>query len=217
MNLALMFLLGLAGSLHCVQMCGPLVLGFGLSRQWSAHFAYHGGRILTYAALGAAAGWLGSGMTLMGRIAGIQNTASIVGGVLMLVAGLLVGGAASSKRLVRIGQVSRLSKVAGRLLRLKSPQAKFATGLVMGLVPCGLIYGALMRSVATASPVTGAMEMAAFGVGTAGPLLALGIFSVTVNRWIGVRGQGWAAVGVAVAGVALIWRGMATQMHHHMH
>ena len=217
MNLALMFLLGLAGSLHCVQMCGPLVLGFGLSSKASAHVAYHAGRILTYSALGAAAGWLGSGMTLMGRIAGIQNTASIVGGLLMVLAGLLVGGTVQRTGLVRIGSVSRLSKIAGRLLRLASPQAKFATGLVMGFIPCGLIYGALMRSVATASPVSGAMEMAAFGVGTAGPLLALGIFSVTINRWIGLRGQGWAAVGVSMAGLALIWRGMANQMQHHMH
>jgi len=223
---AAVFALGLAGSLHCVQMCGPLVLGFGLPmagrarmQQAIAHAAYHAGRILTYAALGALAGWAGSGMALVGAIAGIQNTAAVVGGVLMIAAGLLIRSAARTGGLIRIGAPSAFSRLAGKLLRISSTRGRFATGLAMGLLPCGLIYAALLRSVASASPASGALDMLAFGLGTAAPLFGLGVFSVVINRWIGLRGQNWAAAGVMLMGAILIWRGLIPPaMHmHHMH
>jgi sulfite exporter TauE/SafE len=232
MSIALMFTLGLAGSLHCVQMCGPLVLSFGLPmasearmKQFLCHGAYHLGRMLTYALLGAVAGWIGSGMTLMGAFAGIQNTAAIVGGVLMIVAGLAIAGAVRSNGLVSIGTASRLSRLfdirkpAGRLLRASSRGSRFVTGMVMGLLPCGLIYAALLRSVAGAAPLAGALNMAAFAAGTAGPLLGLGVFSAVINRRIGLRGPSWAAAGVVMMGVVLIWRGLVTPVSHmhHMH
>jgi len=226
-----MFALGLAGSLHCVQMCGPLVLSFGLTmagaprlRQAAAHAAYHVGRLLTYAALGALAGALGTGVAFAGAAAGLQNSAAITGGVLMIGAGLLLSGAVRGNGLVKIGRASRLSRFAGKLLRISSLRGRFATGLLMGLLPCGLIYGALLRSVATASPWAGAANMAAFGVGTAAPLFGLGVFSVTLTRWIGLRGQSWAAAGVVLMGAFLVWRGLISSpavtsgMHlHHMH
>jgi len=226
MSVLLMFVLGLAGSLHCVQMCGPLVLSFGLTmtgqgraQQAISHGVYHLGRILTYTVLGAIAGWVGSGVALMGAIAGMENTAAIAGGVLMIAAGLVIVGALRGSSLVQIGPASRLSRVAGKLLRTTSPRTKFATGLVMGFLPCGLIYAALLRSVAAASPWMGALDMAAFGAGTAGPLLSLGVCSVTINRWIGLRGQNWAAAGFVLMGAVLIWRGLVTpeQHLHHLH
>jgi sulfite exporter TauE/SafE len=211
-----MFMLGLAGSLHCVQMCGPLVLSFGMNA-WQGHALYHLGRVFTYAALGAVAGWLGSGMTLVGAMAGITHAAAIVAGALMIAAGLLIFGAMRSNGLVRIGPASRFSRLAGRLLRVKSPRARFISGLAMGLLPCGMIYAALLRSVASASVLTGALAMLAFGLGTAGPLLGLGIFSTTLGRF--VNSQRWAAAGIMLMGALLIWRGLVTpEAHmHHMH
>jgi hypothetical protein len=66
----------------------------------------------------------------------------------------------------------------------------------MGLLPCGMIYAALLRSVASASVASGSLAMLAFGFGTAGPLFGLGVFSVSVTRWIGLREQNWAVAGV---------------------
>ena len=213
-----MFLLGLAGSLHCVQMCGPLVLSFSLtSRQPAAHAAYHAGRILTYALLGALAGWTGSGLTLAGSLAGLQNTAAVVGGICMIVAAFLLGTAASGRSLIRIGAPSRFSVFAGRLLRNASLRGRFATGLAMGLLPCGMIYAALLRSVAAASATSGAVAMLAFGLGTAGPLFGLSLISTPVNRWLGVRGPNWAAAGIALMGAVLIWRGLLPPASHQHH
>lgn len=215
---AMMFVLGLAGSLHCVQMCGPLVLSLDLSGTRAGlggHLAYHSGRILTYAVLGALAGWLGTGVNVLIAIDRVSNRAAVVAGLLMILAGLILFGAVKSNRLVQIGTNSTVARFGGRLLRTR---ARLVTGMVLGLLPCGLIYGALLKAIATASPLSGAASMAAFGLGTAGPLLGLGAFSSVLTQRF--RSQKLAAVGIALMGVVLVWRGLipasaAAHMHHH--
>ena len=64
-------LLGLAGSLHCVGMCGPLLLALPLDAagKWQVlrqMLVYHSGRILTYAVLGVLFGLLGKGLAVVG-------------------------------------------------------------------------------------------------------------------------------------------------------
>ncbi|MFX0591063.1 sulfite exporter TauE/SafE family protein, partial [Glaesserella parasuis] len=78
-DFTLMFALGLAGSLHCVQMCGPLVLSLDLQGHPSfvGHVRYHAGRVITYTILGALAGWLGTGVQVLLAIDGIANGAAI--------------------------------------------------------------------------------------------------------------------------------------------
>ena len=218
LDLSLMFALGLAGSLHCVQMCGPLVLSLdmaGGSRGIRGHLLYHSGRLVTYAVLGGFAGWLGSAMNVMMALDGISNRAAVVAGVLMILAGLILFGTVKSEKLIQIGASSSIAKLGGRLLRSR---ARFVTGLVLGFLPCGLVYGALLKSIATASPVFGAAAMAAFGAGTAGPLIGIGAFSSVLTRRF--RTQKVAAVGIALMGVFLVWRGlmpvtMAGCPHHH--
>ena len=88
--------LGLASGLHCVQMCGPIVLTYSLSTPKGgalrAHFLYNSGRILTYALLGALAGAAGGGIGMLGRMAGLASGARIVSGAAMIVAGVLMIG-----------------------------------------------------------------------------------------------------------------------------
>jgi len=85
---------------------------------------------------------------------------------------------------------------------------RFLLGLALGLLPCGLIYAALLRALATGSALWGAATMAAFGAGTAAALLAVGIFSSAIrgqlNRW----GTQLAAVSVVLMGALLILRGL---------
>src|SRR5437868_10478564 len=90
------FGLGLVSSLHCVQMCGILVISYSLplskiSRmtQVFAHLSYNFGRILTYTMLGTVAGFIGGTIGFVGSLAGIENAAAIIGGCLMIVAGFL--------------------------------------------------------------------------------------------------------------------------------
>jgi len=93
-DLPVVFGLSLVASLHCAQMCGPIVLSFSVmdSGQGSC-LAYNAGRIVTYSALGALAGLAGQGFGSLGRLAGIEEASALVCGVLMVIAGLIMFGA----------------------------------------------------------------------------------------------------------------------------
>jgi len=209
------FALGVLGSLHCVQMCGPLVLSAALpladrprARQTLAHACYQLGRITTYALLGAAAGAAGSAVTVLGRLGGIRHGAMFAGGVLLiLVSASLVGVRAS--RLTSVGlfrHASAWSRFVARLMASDAVATRFAMGLVLGLLPCGLVYGALVKAAATASVAAGALTMAAFGAGTSGALLAVGVFAIPLGRLAGRWSTRSAAAAMAAMGFVLVWR-----------
>ncbi len=217
----LMLGLGLLSSLHCAQMCGPIVVTYSLAsiqgtsgspRRWTSlfgHLAYNGGRILTYSLLGAIAGLAGQSMTWMGRLAGLSHTASLVAGAAMIVGGIAMLG--WLPKLASLGQAS--ASVTSRFLRplrelLTSPKIsrRFALGLALGLLPCGLIYAALMKSLSAGNALAGSLDMFAFGLGTATSLLAIGIAS-TLFRFRAARwGSQIAAVSVILMGAVLLWR-----------
>jgi sulfite exporter TauE/SafE len=223
LELWLVFTLGLVSSLHCVQMCGPIVLSYsvalspaqspsdGIARTLLlGHVAYNVGRILTYAALGAVAGLAGQTVGLVGRLAGVSSALTIVGGVLMLIAGLVMFGVFPAAQVLG----GRFFRIASGFLRplsslISSPSVgrRFLLGLALGLLPCGLIYAALLRALATGSALWGAATMAAFGAGTAGALLALGIFSSVLRKGLNRWGTQLAAAGVMAMGALLIVRG----------
>jgi sulfite exporter TauE/SafE len=225
MNFWIMFGFGLISSLHCVQMCGPIVISYSAAagfaplplsshkqmslRSVTQHLAYNGGRILTYTALGAVAGLLGKSIEFVGRLAGLSSAAMIVSGVLMIVAGVLMFG--SFRATSRLGNASL--KLTSRLLRplrnlLSSRKAvdRFYLGLALGFLPCGLVYMALLRSVGAGTAVTGAVCMLGFGIGTSGALLALGVFSSAIKLRFNQVGSRLAAVSVMALGVFLLWR-----------
>jgi uncharacterized protein len=216
------FTLGLVSSLHCVQMCGPIVLSYSVALDQSkgagrapgallfGHLAYNAGRILTYSALGAAAGLAGKAVGLIGRLAGIASGLAIVGGVLMLIAGLVMFGAFPAMQAFG-GSFFRITsgflRPLSRLIASASVGSRFLLGLALGLLPCGLIYAALLRALATGSVLWGAATMAAFGAGTAGALLAVGVFSSAIRRQFNRWGTQLAAVSVMAMGALLIVRG----------
>jgi sulfite exporter TauE/SafE len=217
LELGLIFILGLVSSLHCVQMCGPIVLAFSLplSRPEAlrAQFHYNAGRILTYAALGALAGALGGGIGLLGSLAGLASGARIFAGSAMIVAGILTIGLVPSNGLITIqnrGVTKRFSQFLGR--RLLAPKGKFKLGLTLGFLPCGLVYAALLKAVDSGSALAGALTMLAFGAGTAVALLTFGAASSFIRfpRW----SNRLAAVSMLLAGALLVWRGLMVPVCH---
>jgi len=229
LELSLVFTLGMVSSLHCVQMCGPIVLSYsvtlvpgpapapGISRAagtlWSlvvGHLAYNAGRILTYAALGALAGLAGQTVGFVGRLAGVSSALATIGGVLMLIAGLVMFGLFPAVQSLG-GNMFRITssflRPLSSLIASPRPGRRFLLGLAMGFLPCGLIYAALLRALAAGSPLWGAATMAAFGAGTAGALLAVGIFSSAIRRGLSRWGTQLAAASVTAMGALLILRG----------
>ncbi len=81
----------------------------------------------------------------------------------------------------------------------------YALGLMLGFLPCGLLYGALAAAAASGDPLTGAFAMIAFALGTVPALLAVGLAGhVAGQRWQGlVAGDNARADGVQCGGADL--------------
>ena len=180
-DLAGFLVLGLLGGFgHCVGMCSPFVLfvsrryapaGAGRAAVVAAQLWYTTGRIVTYAALGAVAGALGGVVELAGGLVGFQRAASVVAGGVLVVWALV----ALSDLVPRRGTGRVLfTRVAG-VLKGRVPGHPFATGVFLGLLPCGLLYSALIAAAARGGPAEGAAALALFGLGTAPALLGLSV------------------------------------------
>jgi sulfite exporter TauE/SafE len=213
LEFSVVFSLGLVSGLHCLQMCGPIVLTYSLAvpkqQALRAHLSYNAGRILTYMFLGALAGVAGGGIGVLGRMAGLAS------GAAMVVAGILMVGFLPSRGLTQIerkGIGARFSRLAGRLLL--TARSKFTLGLVLGFLPCGLVYAALLKAMESAGPLSGAVTMMAFGLGTAIALLAVGMVSTFAGARLGFWSNRLAAISIMAAGAILLWRGVAASHCH---
>jgi sulfite exporter TauE/SafE len=227
-DFSLILTFGFISSLHCVQMCGPIVLTYSAAANTGderrmflgLHLAYNAGRTLTYVLLGAAAGLAGGAMGWVGRFAGIQNIAAILAGTAMVLTGIALFGLTPGLKGWRgFAFPQSLLRPAGKLLSSRAPEAKFALGLIMGFLPCGLVYAALMKAIGTATPLDGALTMLAFGLGTNAALIAVGLGSSTVTRKLSRWGTTVSAITVVIMGVILIARGALAGpvQHNHMH
>lgn len=201
-----LFATGLFGGLtHCAGMCGPFVLGQVSARmqglsvyemtelkrvQGALLLPYHLGRITTYIMLGVFA----ASMMAVFRDAVVFKYISAV--MLMCAAWFFV---ASAMRLRSFSKVQAwLAGVCSRCLptnvfhwfssRAKSLSASpsgvrgYGLGMLLGFIPCGLVYGALMAVAATGDVVRGVMGMALFGLGTLPSLWVVGLVSQGVLR-----------------------------------
>lgn len=204
--------LGFLGSLHCVGMCGPIVLCLpqvGNSRFFFVitRLAYNLGRVATYAALGAVCGLLGHLVSL----AGYQKTLSIVAGVAIIIVVLLP---------TRVMQTVLPSNPAGtivakgkewwaRLLRRKSVLSLFGIGLLNGLLPCGFLYLGLAAAATSGDPVSASLYMVMFGFGTIPALLVTSLFSGVIGSQVRFRLLKLVPAASLAMGLLLILRGLS--------
>jgi uncharacterized protein len=181
----------LVGSVHCAAMCGGFVAAYAgggesVGERAAAHAAYNGGRLVTYLALGAAAGFLGSALDLAGHAAGLADAAGIVTGVLLLVSGYV--GLSARPKLVRLETKPRRGIAArlGTLLatfRAKPPVVRaLVLGLSTTLLPCGWLYAFAAFAAGTGSPSSGAALMGAFWIGSLPVMLGVGVSLQALTR-----------------------------------
>ena len=165
---------------HCIGMCGPIVVSFSLNLKEKSIFIpqllYHLGRITTYAILGAVVAAAGSLTMITANIDAIQKGVMIFTGALIMILGLAMTG------WVPLGKVfgdhsspgGFISKGFGKLLNVKSTLVYLPLGLLLGLLPCGPVYTALLGAARAGMDagsthqgvLTGMGLMAAFGLGT---------------------------------------------------
>ena len=205
------FFMGLVGSLHCAGMCGPLALalpaaGGGRAAFLAGRLLYNLGRTLTYALLGALFGAIGRSVSL----AGWQRGLSIATGVVIL-ALVLLGPRAH--RLAAAAGLQRglalLQRTLGDFLRRRGPLALLATGILNGLLPCGLVYVALAAAAATGSVAGGMGFMALFGLGTTPMLLAIALAGGRLQGAVRQRFQRAIPAALCLLAVLFILRGLS--------
>ena len=207
-------LFGAVGSVHCVGMCGPLVLTMGRSlrrpsrrAQLQHALTYHAGRVVTYVVLGSAAGLVGQTLSLWG----LGRALAITAGLLLLLAAV---GSVVPQRLRGWGArpaalATRVCALAGHWSRLHSVAGPLLAGAANGLLPCGLVYSALLTAAATGTATSAVMLMAGFGLGTIPALVALSMAAASQAFGIRSRLRRLTPVLLALTAAILLVRGLA--------
>ena len=205
--------MGLVGGPHCVAMCGAACAGIGQAagpRQNSALLTFQIGRVLGYALLGGLAaasmqglGWLTVQSAALRPVWSMVHVAALVLGLLLLWQGRQPLWLQAGARTVW-GYTRSLGLRWGR-------GAPLGLGMLWALLPCGLLYSALLVAALAGDVVSGAAVMALFALGTSVTML--------LGPWLWLRLQGgkmgdgqW---GVRLAGAALaassawaLWMGL---------
>ena len=202
LSLLPLFTVGLAGSVHCIGMCGGIVgaLSVGVPSSppravIAIHaqrtvsdssalrvLAYNGGRIGSYMLAGALAGGLaGAGMV---RMASLQVAGYWLANLMLVALGLyLMDAWRGLARLEAAGNVlwRRVRPLLQPLLPMDTPLKALAVGGLWGWVPCGMVYSALLTAMMQGSALNGAATMAAFGLGTLPTLLGMGLLGTRLR------------------------------------
>jgi sulfite exporter TauE/SafE len=229
-GLATLLLTGLAGSLHCIGMCGPILVGYSQVFQRSrltvngvalepdapsSHprvpslfwdfTAYHIGRLWVYAMLGLLAGFLGQSVRQGAGYMQWQKPASIAISATVIFSGVMLLGIVPGLRLDKLAGECGQGKLARigwlqALLRGQGPLPRLLLGAAMGLLPCGLVYTTLVAASALPNPMWSALGMLAFGIGTLPSLTA----AVMAGRLVPAA---WRRHGSAIAAAVIIVMG----------
>jgi sulfite exporter TauE/SafE len=218
-------LLGLATSLHCVAMCGSLVLtysvsegsGAGVLRKLAPHLAYQGSKIASYMAVAAVLGAISGTVGAAFDISGVRNWIMLVAGVYMVLLGVGMTGYVPWLRrlsprpprfLVRLLSRNRKRALADKAEGETHLVTPITFGLLTGLMPCAPLIAAQVGAMSSGSPVTGMTLMLAFGLGTAPLMLAFGLASSFASGAVRERMQYVAAAAVIVFGLLIFNRGL---------
>lgn len=205
------FLMGLLGSVHCIGMCGPLVMALPISQKKTYQkiaslFLYHFGKIASYSILGLLFGLFGSQFPVFA----LQRNISLVIGFSMLIYVLYVF--VLKPKHLQLGifgtYYNQIVKLLSRLFKSRSTLSFLLIGMLNGLLPCGMIYLALSSSMATQHILSGGLLMLFFGLGTMPALLMVALGGQYMGFTFRKRVQKLLPAFIFGMGVLLILRGL---------
>jgi sulfite exporter TauE/SafE len=178
----IIFTTGLAvGFGHCIGMCGPIVVSLSLNLKGRSvlgpHLFYNGGRITTYGLLGGVMGATGSFTRVVASIANLQKGVMIFTGILIVVMGLAMAG------WIPLGVIfgdyynphGVLSRGFRKLSEARSTGTYYPLGMLLGLLPCGPVYTALLAAARAGMEAQSTLEGLLIGVGL---MLSFGLGTV---------------------------------------
>lgn len=205
-------LMGLAGGPHCAVMCGPACSGVirivrsGAVADRKLPLAFHAGRAVGYALAGAAAaqavqslGWLATQTAALKPVWTLFHLAVLAWGLALLASGRQPALVSNAGRQIW----NRLRPVAN------AGGAVFTTGVLWALMPCGLLYSALLVASLSGGPLAGALAMAVFAIGSAlslllAPRLLAGV-QKSGDRWGRDGGTRLSGLLIVAAAVWALW------------
>jgi sulfite exporter TauE/SafE len=177
MDLLAALTLGIIGSLHCVGMCGPLVLAIptNATSQWEfilERLLFSVGKAVTYGIMGAFLGLAGKSILMNFQ----QNVSIVLGITILLTVAIPIGFKSRFEKFSPLKYVHNFVRDKfSMLIRKRGRIALFSMGSLNGLLPCGLVYTALIGATAVADVWHSALFMIVFGLGTAPALIAVAI------------------------------------------
>jgi uncharacterized protein len=188
-----LFIAGLSGSLtHCLGMCSPFVLSqvsarmeatpAHTMREWhrlsgAALLPYHLGRSTTYAMLGACGALLTESLKHSAFFHHLAQFLLLLAAFMFLHASGFLHGSYLNKIKVIPRFVNIISKLSKPLSSKPTGFRGYFLGFLLGFLPCGLLYGAIAVASSTGEPLTAALAMLSFSLGTI-PALVLVAFGV---------------------------------------
>lgn len=190
-DLILVFTIGLLGGFsHCIGMCGGFVFTYSVKisekesakklGKWSMvlpHLLYNSGRILTYTFLGEIFGFLGGTIGFVMSVRNFQGGLQLFAGIFMLILGLELGGFLPATSKDYFPGITGFKKLVGNLFNRVNRRNIFGLGLVLGFIPCGLVYVAGAKAAETGSIFGGMLIMLSFGLGTLPAMIITGLAS----------------------------------------
>ena len=240
LSLGAAFVAGVAGSGHCLGMCGGIAGALAMRRPQAAFgtkvgyaLAYNLSRITSYAVAGALAGLLGRTLLNAVDVKPMSIAFRVVAGAIMIAAAAqlmfgwrLLGPLESAGS----GLWRRIAPWAGRQGQSGGLGGAIGLGLAWGWLPCGMTYSMLLLAATTASVTTGAAVMLAFGLGTLPSMVTATVAFERIAKLLSSRatlrnvaGALLLAFGLYTAGSALAKLRPAQpameqqQGHEHMH
>ncbi len=212
MSYALLFVTGLFTSLHCVAMCGGINISQSLPKKHKnmlSPLLYNLGRLCSYTLIGLVLGALGfvfgSSAKGLSIPLSFQGLLKVIAGLAMLFMGISLLGILPSLRYITPHLPSFLSK---KISAAKS-KTPFFVGFLNGFMPCGSLQAMWIVALASANPISGALSMFFFSLGTIPLMLFLGsIFSVLGKKYMNAVMKTGAVI-VVVISLSMMSQGFA--------
>jgi len=226
------FFVGLLGSGHCFGMCGGIAAGLGsisvhtegsegTKPRAASALLFNIGRILSYTALGLISAWI---LSRVGKVLNVPQWSMILRLLTALMI-FLIG----LQFLFNLQTLAAIERAGAKVWKYVLPLAVHASslpggsgrlllGLCWGLLPCGLVYSVLLTASAANSPVSGALVMLAFGVGTLPSMLGMSLAAPALaamlsDKWTR-KLMGAALILLAVLSVSLMIIHMQAKNDH---
>lgn len=218
------FLAGLLGSGHCFGMCGGIAAGLGAMSPGRAvvpALQFNLARLASYTVLGLIAATVLSGVS---GLVPIGRWLRVITAVMILLIGMKFLFDFPGISFIERGGAGLWNKIMPLALKAGGRNdwlGRVLLGICWGLVPCGLVYSILVTAASTAQPVSGALIMLAFGVGTLPSMLGLTVAAPALSSFLGDRTVrrmiGFSLVVLALWTLVMMWNMSQGQMNHAHH